>query len=308
VFIATQQSRLLLCFLVCLSLSSCTQSNAALQTIYDDDRRVAVLPKTEKLGHYSSAIALLTKVSQVKSRTTDETVLRPIPAADVLGLCPDEPFQDQFILGDCTGFAIGKNLLVTARHCMPTPESCRDRVIVFGYDKPMNNRFAARDVFACKNVVSSLAKDRGDLALIELDREFENDRTTLRMAADRLLTQQIKNSEVFLLGHPFGMSLIASPLESSMNEIDRNIVSARADAAQGMSGAPVLNVLTGEVSGVLLGGGLDLEWDLARSCNRSFRCTGENCKGEHFASLHALQRLLKFDEGGSLSMRKDVRQ
>lgn len=68
-------------------------------------------------------------------------------------------------------------------------------------------------------------------------------------------------------------------------------MTAQADVAQEMSGAPVIDPKRHEVLAVLTGGESDLEWDEAEGCNRSRTCSAGECSGEKFANPRTLNRL-----------------
>ena len=285
--------------IVCLWMPEACSSKDSLsgfRTIYDSDSRIPVQASNMNLAVYSGQIALLSHHYSVQTRSPSEVSFKPRRLGDVLQLCSNEPFREQWMLGDCTGFSLDGRSLVTARHCIPDLASCESRLFVFGRTNPSEFSFSNSQLRSCKKIVAALEKEKGDLVLVELDRPLENFSGVLKYGSDQAIdlanVNEVSN-RLFAIGHPFGIAQTAAPVETAFQPLSNIFMSARADVAQGMSGAPVIDVHRHEVRGVLVGGEADLEWNEAESCNRSRICSGADCSSEKFANPASLQSLLK---------------
>lgn len=274
---------------------SSKEAHSGIRTIYNSDNRIPVFGSNANLSLYSSQVAMLSHQYSVQSSSPSEVSFKQRRLGDVLQLCSNEPFREQWMLGDCTGFSLDGRNLVTARHCIPDEASCKSRLFVFGRTNPSEFSFSNSQLRSCKKIVAALEKEEGDLVLVELDRPLENFSGILQPASDQasdLANANTAPNGLFTIGHPFGIAQTASPIESSFQLLDNISMNARADVAQGMSGAPVVELQKGLVHGVLVGGDVDLEWNEAESCNRSKNCSGEACSGERFANPAVIQKLL----------------
>ena len=56
-------------------------------------------------------------------------------------LCENEKFIEQFSVGDCSGFLIAPNILVTAGHCMATESECQSNKWIFDFKEGTTKRF-----------------------------------------------------------------------------------------------------------------------------------------------------------------------
>jgi hypothetical protein len=270
-------------------------THSRFHTIYKDDNRIPVHGSSSNLSVYSSQVAMLSHQYSVQSSSPSEFSFKQRRLGDVLQLCSNEAFREQWMLGDCTGFSLDGKNLVTARHCIPDEASCNSRLFVFGRANPSEFSFSTSQLRSCKNIIAALEKEEGDLVLVELDRPLENFSGILKPASDQAIDLANANTApngLFTIGHPFGIAQTASPIETAFQALNNIFMSARADVAQGMSGAPVIDVQKSKVQGVLVGGEVDLEWNEAESCNRSKNCSGDNCSGERFANPAAIQKLL----------------
>ncbi len=273
-----------------LLLAACLQSCGPLEksrthAVYGRDQRTLVSRAPIEVQRFAPAIAMLSRDFQIQTQTPTDVTFKPHRQADVLQLCAEEPFREQFMLGDCTGFAIGDSHLMTARHCIPTQKSCDERVIVFGHTNETQNSFPTESIFHCKRIIEAAEKGFGDLVLIELDRKMN------AVPAAFSFRQTNQSSEkrptdrpLYVAGHPFGASLTVSPLETHLKAVDTFFSTGAADVAQGASGSPLFDPISGEVFGVLTGGETDLEWDVTRNCNKTRVCHSDECRGEQFSS------------------------
>ena len=76
--------------------------------------------------------------------------------------CRFQKYNDQRQVAKCSGFLVGKNLLVTAAHCIRTRLSLFNEPMGFGHDlseKDKNyTKIKRKDVYRCVEVIESSLK------------------------------------------------------------------------------------------------------------------------------------------------------
>lgn len=196
-------------------------------------------------------------------------------------LCEDERFQEQFSVGDCSGFLIAPDRLVTAGHCMASESECSGNKWVFDF-KEDTTQFKKNNVYSCKKIITQKyiynQNEVSDYAIIELDRKVE-DRSPLK---HRKIGRVNLNTPLVVIGHPLGlpMKIADGAKVSRMNEIERktkfnswllraNYFTANLDSYGGNSGSPVFNKKTGKVEGILIQGADDFFYNDERKCTQS---------------------------------------
>ncbi|MEN9808449.1 MAG: hypothetical protein RLZZ488_16 [Pseudomonadota bacterium] len=277
-------------------LSACSATvPAQSKTIYGSDSRLPVQLAPQAIRDLAPAIALLTHTFKIQSADNKNVTLRTHILGDVFQFCSDEPMREKIMTGDCSGFAVNANQLVTARHCIPDQKSCDGRLFIFSQQNDSGTSISVQEMYRCAKIDSFLERENGDLVTVTLDRSLAmpSHFKFPVIAGDTLPSNDEQQfGDAFVLGHPFGTTLTAAPIESTAFDVDNVYFRARADVSQGSSGSPVLSRTTGEILGVLTGGEIDLQWDSASSCNRERVCETHECSGERFTSAPALRKLL----------------
>lgn len=126
-----------------------------------------------------------------------------------MGICSSERFSGQPTAGNCSGFLISEDLLVTAGHCVTSDSDCEYSSWVFDYANynSENNdfTFTKEQIFKCTKVISrdKNSVDMNDYAVVKLDRPVKGRtpmkiRTTGKVADDAVLT---------VIGFPTGLPL-----------------------------------------------------------------------------------------------------
>ncbi len=213
---------------------------------------------------------------------------------DRINACPGEKFSDQPSLMSCSGFLVGKDLLVTAGHCMKTSDHCQYNKWVFDYT--VEKSLLKNDtIYGCKGVVA-----RGeitlpligttDYAIVQLDRKVEG-REPLKFRT----RGRIKNgTDVLLIGHPLGLPMKIADNATVKGSFGKTF-RTNLDAYGGNSGSPVLNQKTGLVEGILVQG--DKDFSYGDTCTASNYSTGH---GEVVYKITRLKALQKLQEEGKL--------
>lgn len=172
-------------------------------------------------------------------------------------LCDDEPFRAQLLLGTCTGFLVGPDLLVTAGHCV-AGLACARTAVVFGYELlrvagSPEVVYKGLDTYHCREVVAAEYGEASvpDFALLRLHRPV-SDRVAL--CVERTSVPAVGNKLV-MAGHPMGLPLkVDTGGEVTKVDAAGRYFDATTDSFTGSSGAAVLDATTLGVVGILARG------------------------------------------------------
>lgn len=258
-------------------------SNAA---IFGVDDRQLLTPASPRapLGR-SVAIAVLSANYSVQANGTIDLDVGPQS-----NLCRNERFAQQPSLSfSCTGFLVGPDLLATAGHCVyavnnpsqtlehETEKACKSFLWMFDYRSDASGvtktkGLPAENLYRCKEIIYAVQYEKApfdDYALIRLDRPVTG-RTPLEFAT----TEPARGSQLFMIGHPFGIPLtLTSNGRVTLTDPARSSYVTSLDAFQGNSGGPVFDS-NGDVTGILVGG--TPSWntyeDKMAKCERYNRC------------------------------------
>jgi V8-like Glu-specific endopeptidase len=202
-------------------------------------------------------------------------------------LCMEERYAEQFHLGDCSGFLIAKNKLLTAGHCMFSENDCKDNSWVFSFNETSEN-FDTNSIYHCKKIIAQSFKYEAnkisDYAIIELDRETDREPLKYRKSG-----HPFPGTKLLIIGHPLGLpKKIADNAQIKyLNSEERqhpfksiilrkSYFIANLDSYAGNSGSPVFNLKTKEVEGILVQGADDFSFNETKSCLESNRLSNSS--------------------------------
>ncbi len=191
-----------------------------------------------------------------------------------MGMCASERFSQQPAAANCSGFLVGKDLLVTAGHCIESQLDCDSYLWVFNYEmnRRGSNKIALKtsDVYKCSEIIErklvGVEGAQNDYALIRLEREVKGVKPLkIRQESDGEL--QV-GEELVVIGHPSGLptKITDGAIVRSRSE---KFFSANLDTYGGNSGSAVFNGRSGLVEGILVRGARDYIWDYQENCRVS---------------------------------------
>lgn len=272
----------LLSALILSTSSSLLFSQMLPQVIYGEDDRLDLYQlDTARWRELASATALLVERTQLRPLTGEKLAYQLVTAklGEQWNLCPGEKFWQQPTAGNCSGFLVSEDVLVSTAHCFLDTGACETTAVVFDYSYHSHaadpTRLSHDSVYYCKEVLERVYEiGRGlDFAVIRLDRAVQGRKTLSLLTQGRVA----ENEAVAVIGHPLGL-----PTKLSQGTIrsarDRDYFVINADLWEGSSGSPVFDVRTGVVTGLVARG--EQDFVVKDNCRVSKVCAADKCDGE----------------------------
>lgn len=267
-----------------------TESDSEIQNLHSD-----ILELYRDLG-LEVPQSILSELPQISSNGEEVSYYdyEALSLEDSINACSTERFIKQPTLMSCTGFLVGKDILVTAGHCMVNNFDCSGNNWVFNFRNGVK-KIPANSVYKCKKIiaqeqVSIPILGTTDYALIQLDREV----TTGKPLKFRTKGRIKKGASVAVIGHPLGL-----PLKIADNAKVRGVFGktfkANLDTYGGNSGSPVVDIETGLVEGILVHGAGDLRQQGGCTVSRK-----EDGMKEGIYKITRLKMLQEYFKSGNL--------
>jgi hypothetical protein len=243
-----------------------------LDAIYgNDERRFVDKKSSPKINELSKSIALIISKDVVEKKILYTQInAKLLSDTDGINLCRDEKFANHHTVNSCTGFLIGEDLLASAGHCFTSASDCDNKLIAFNVQTSNESKSGYsvlnQNIYECSEVVSSAFDADGtqDYAVIRLKKKVKGIKP-LKLRRTGAITI---DDQVFMIGHPMGLPLIATN-KAQINDISNpHFFKATLDSFEGNSGSPVFNNHTFEVEGILVRGEEDFLQDQTRQCYR----------------------------------------
>lgn len=265
-----------------------------LKVVYGEDNREDAIDYFDlKMVLLSESVAAQVSFSKLKKIGENQFRIKG-RKLESRGICKSERFSQQPMAAKCSAFLVGKDLVMTAGHCMETISDCKRNAIVFGFKKEADSSeyvVSKDDVYNCKEILlQKLDTETGeDYALIRLEREVIG-RAPLSV---RKIGEVDKSSILTVIGHPSGIPMKISGEGRVRDNRAKSFFVTTLDTFHGNSGSPVLNE-DGLVEGILVRGEDDYEYDRVRECSVVKVCKKSECQGEDVTRTTDIKGLAKF--------------
>lgn len=260
------------------------------RVIYNTDTRQEILSESPaEIMHFIQKRTLaVVHSANLFTQPTGQILIMPKHYGRAFKLCENERFYNQPSLARCTASIIGKNLILTAGHCI-SEDNCRftrfiaDFVLEADGSNPI--RTSADKIFSCKNIIYENDSPELDMAIVQIDRDFSE--SPLMLAEQQLTTLD----EILAVGFPSGLPMKSSGL-GPIRKVSSNKINAELETYGGNSGSPIFKKNSSLVEGILVAGEDDFVLSEKENCYRSNVCTSSTCIGEDIISAQAIRSIL----------------
>lgn len=246
------------------------------RVVYGDDNRKEIFEVSSFWKKKANSTVALVQSKMIKDNGDGTITLTTKNYGKTKNLCADEPFVNQPVAGFCSGALVGKNLVMTAGHCISNWDCKKTNFVFgFGYDAPNQNLSVLKksDVYTCKKILAKTYTNKADFAIVELDRDV----TGYSPLAIRREGAIKANDNLVVIGNPQGIPTKVAA-DSKVREVKDEFFVANLDTYQGNSGSAVFNENTGLIEGILVRG--ETDFVKVNGCYKSNVCPETGCRGE----------------------------
>lgn len=254
------------------------------QVIYGEDDRIDLWQaKDARLRALADSTVALFQGGDV-AVSGERAALSTQNYGERMGLCKTEPFFEQPMGAFCSGSLVAPDVIMTAGHCVTSPDACAGIKFVFGFgikEKGADpTSVPAGDVYGCKELLGrEQVGDGADWALVRLDRAVTGHRPLKLNKAGDISAGAL----VVVIGHPAGLPTKIAGGAKVRDASKPGFFVANLDTYGGNSGSAVFNARTGLVEGILVRGEQDYVYN--NGCRVSNKCPSDGCRGEDVTKI-----------------------
>lgn len=274
-----------------LAISTNSIASGIDKVVYGKDNRQDVFESTNAL-YKKLALSTAAMIPNNSLEVKGDMVIINGGTLEGDGICSDAKFAKQQTAAMCSGFLVGKDLLLTAGHCIQTMSDCQSNSWVFDYSNAKAEKslfeINKKDIYACTEIISR-ELDNGtenDFALVRLDRQ--SDREPLSFRKTGKLGDKAK---LVVIGHPSGLPTKISDGANVRGNANQYFFQSNLDTFGGNSGSAVFDSTTGVVEGILVRGERDYVMDKVSNCYRPNVCKMSACRGEDVTRITNISEL-----------------
>lgn len=249
----------LLALTLTLSVSAFAKTTPVDKVIYGQDDRLDIFESSDNL---MKELSLSTAVQILNRNLVETTPGQYTVKAETLaesGMCKSERFANQPTAGNCSGFLVAGDKLVTAGHCINSDFDCQGHYWVFDFaNKEKEEKtftFNKDQVYRCSKIIER-KKDsmtQADYAVVKLERVVTG-RTPLKYRTEG---KPADDAVFTVIGHPTGLPTKITAAADMRNNTNPTFFVTNADTYGGNSGSAVVDSRTGIVEGILVRGDQD---------------------------------------------------
>lgn len=270
-------------------------SKIPVRVIYGiDDRRDLYEVNNSLIKKLSESVAVKINNENLIQNTTGFDLVDHKLEQSYGSMCKSEKYLDQNNAGDCSGFLLDQETIVTAGHCIEKDSECSDHKWVFGFavDSVEKKHFSFKneDVYQCEKILARRYTDEGmDFAVVKLTRPVIG-RNFLKTRTEGKISE---DSKLVVLGHPFGLPLKVTPNAIIRNNSLDEFFVINSDTFRGNSGSPVIDLTTGIVEGIIVRGDSDFKSSETEPCYGANVNSEDGGRGEDIIRITNILKELK---------------
>ncbi len=254
----------------------------------NDDRQQILDASDPRVAGWAGSIAIVVNRNVLTSSGSGRLAASVPTLGEKHDLCSGERFADEPVLGFCSSYLVGPDLVATAGHCLQST-LCEEMAFVFDFHEGGASgdvsAIPTRNVFTCAELVARQYDGALDYALVRLDRPATG-RTPFALQA----APPAVGARVALLGFPSGI-LAKVDVAGKVVRVEGNRIRTSVDSFPGHSGGVMIDMATGRAFGVHVEGSTP-SYVGTGTCMRAAGCAavtpdGDTCQGAVESSVDA---------------------